>query len=48
MDPSRFAAFLVADLMLVMTPGADSRYAITAGVRGRKLAPAVAGLGGPV
>jgi threonine/homoserine/homoserine lactone efflux protein len=46
MDPSRFAAFLVVDLMLVMTPGADWAYAITAGVRGRKVAPAVAGLAG--
>jgi threonine/homoserine/homoserine lactone efflux protein len=44
MDPSLFAAFLVVDLMLVMTPGADWAYAITAGVRGRRVAPAVAGL----
>ena len=46
MDPSRFAAFLVVDLMLVMTPGADWACAITAGVRGRKVAPAITGLAG--
>ncbi len=32
--------------MLVMTPGADWAYAITAGVRGGKLLPAIAGLAG--
>jgi hypothetical protein len=30
MDLSRFAAFVVVDLTLVMTPGADWAYAITA------------------
>jgi threonine/homoserine/homoserine lactone efflux protein len=44
MDPSLFAAFLVVDLMLVMTPGADWGCAITAGIRGRTVVPAVAGL----
>ncbi len=39
-------AFLVVDLMLVMTPGADWAYAITAGVRDGRLVPAVAGLAG--
>ena len=46
MDPSRFAAFLVVDSLLVMTLGADWAYAIAANVRGRKVAPAVAGLAG--
>jgi threonine/homoserine/homoserine lactone efflux protein len=46
MDPSRFASFVVVDLMLVMTPGADWAYAITAGVRGGRLVPAIAGLAG--
>ncbi len=43
---TRFAAFVVVDLMLVMTPGADWAYAITAGVRSGKLLPAIAGLVG--
>ncbi len=46
MDPSRFAAFVVVDLLLVMTPGADWAYAISAGVRGGRLLPAIAGLAG--
>lgn len=46
MEPSRFAAFVVVDLLLVMTPGADWAYAITAGLRGGKVVPAVAGLAG--
>jgi threonine/homoserine/homoserine lactone efflux protein len=46
MDPSLFAAFVVVDLMLVMTPGADWAYAIAAGLRGGRLVPAVAGLAG--
>ncbi len=46
MDPTRFAAFIVVDLMLVMTPGADWAYAITAGVRGGGVLPAVSGLAG--
>jgi len=46
MDPTRFAAFILVDLMLVMTPGADWAYAITAGVRGGRVLPAVAGLAG--
>ena len=45
-DPTRFAAFVVVDLMLVMTPGADWAYAITAGVRRGRLLPAIAGLAG--
>jgi threonine/homoserine/homoserine lactone efflux protein len=46
MDPSLFAAFLVLDLLIVLTPGADWAYAITAGIRGRKVVPAIAGLAG--
>ena len=46
MDSTRFAAFIVVDLMLVMTPGADWAYAITVGVRGGRVLPAVAGLAG--
>lgn len=37
-------AFLAVDLVLVLTPGADWAYAIAAGVRGRFVLPAVAGL----
>ncbi|SCE00705.1 LysE family translocator [Streptomyces sp. DvalAA-19] len=44
MDVTTLAAFLVVDLLLVFTPGADWAYAITAGVRGRAVAPAVIGL----
>jgi threonine/homoserine/homoserine lactone efflux protein len=46
MDPSRFAAFIVVDMLLVMTPGADWAYAITVGVRGGRVLPAIAGLAG--
>ncbi|WP_284337130.1 LysE family translocator [Comamonas sp. NoAH] len=39
------AAFWVVSLLLVITPGADWAYAISAGLRGRsKVAPAVSGL----
>ncbi|MDG9707036.1 LysE family translocator [Streptomyces sp. DH10] len=44
MDTTTLAAFLAVDLLLVFTPGADWAYAITAGVRGRSVVPAVAGL----
>lgn len=37
-------AFLAMDLLLVLTPGADWAYAIAAGLRGRFVLPAVAGL----
>jgi threonine/homoserine/homoserine lactone efflux protein len=46
MDPSLLVAFLVVDLLIVFTPGADWGYAISAGVRGRTVAPAIAGLAG--
>ena len=38
------AAFLVVDVLLVLTPGADWAYAITAGLADRPVLPAVAGL----
>lgn len=44
MDTTTLAAFLVVDLLLVFTPGADWAYAISAGMRGRSVAPAVVGL----
>lgn len=44
MDIGTVAAFLAVDLLLVLTPGADWAYAIAAGLRGRALLPAVAGL----
>jgi len=44
MDATTLAAFLVVDLLLVFTPGADWAYAISAGLRGRSVAPAVIGL----
>jgi threonine/homoserine/homoserine lactone efflux protein len=44
MDTTTLAAFLAVDLLLVFTPGADWAYAITAGLRGRSVVPAVAGL----
>jgi threonine/homoserine/homoserine lactone efflux protein len=45
-DSHRFIAFVVVDLLLVMTPGADWAYAIGAALRGAKLVPVVAGLAG--
>ncbi|MDQ1021417.1 LysE family translocator [Streptomyces afghaniensis] len=44
MNTTTLAAFLAVDLLLVFTPGADWAYAITAGIRGRSVVPAVAGL----
>uniref|UniRef100_A0AAU3GTY8 LysE family translocator n=1 Tax=Streptomyces sp. NBC_01401 TaxID=2903854 RepID=A0AAU3GTY8_9ACTN len=44
MDTTTLAAFLVVDLLLVFTPGADWAYAISAGVRGRSAVPAAVGL----
>ena len=44
MDLGLLAAFWVVSFSLVMTPGADWAYAISAGMRGRALAPAVAGM----
>jgi len=44
MDATTLAAFLAVDLLLVFTPGADWAFAISAGLRGRSVVPAVAGL----
>ncbi|MFE2941344.1 LysE family translocator [Streptomyces sp. NPDC059255] len=44
MDMATVAAFLAVDLLLAFTPGADWAYAIAAGLRGRSVVPAVAGL----
>ncbi|GAA0594309.1 LysE family translocator [Streptomyces crystallinus] len=44
MDTTTLAAFLAVDLLLVVTPGADWAYAISAGLRDRSVVPAVAGL----
>ncbi|MFJ2217249.1 LysE family translocator [Streptomyces sp. NPDC101062] len=44
MDTTTVAAFLAVDLLLVLTPGADWAYAISAGLRDRSVVPAVAGL----
>ncbi|MFJ5830590.1 LysE family translocator [Streptomyces sp. NPDC093089] len=44
MDTTTLAAFLAVDLLLVFTPGADWAFAISAGVRGRSVGPAVTGL----
>ncbi|MFI6464141.1 LysE family translocator [Streptomyces sp. NPDC050538] len=44
MDTTTLEAFLAVDLLLVFTPGADWAYAISAGLRGRSVVPAVTGL----
>ncbi|MFJ8137795.1 LysE family translocator [Streptomyces sp. NPDC096013] len=44
MDTTTLAAFLAVDLLLVFTPGADWAYAVSAGLRGRSVVPAVTGL----
>ncbi|MEU0655483.1 LysE family translocator [Streptomyces albogriseolus] len=44
MGTTTLAAFLAVDLLLVFTPGADWAYAISAGLRGRSVVPAVTGL----
>ncbi|MFJ6608884.1 LysE family translocator [Streptomyces sp. NPDC091289] len=44
METTTLAAFLAVDLLLVFTPGADWAYAISAGLRGRSVVPAVTGL----
>ncbi|EST23010.1 LysE family translocator [Streptomyces niveus] len=44
MNATTLAAFLAVDLLLVFTPGADWAYAISAGLRGRSVVPAVTGL----
>lgn len=44
MTGSAIAAFLAVDVLLVLTPGADWAYAISAGLGGRPVLPAVVGL----
>ncbi|WAT01609.1 LysE family translocator [Rouxiella chamberiensis] len=39
-----FAAFWGVSILFVITPGADWAYAISAGLRGRRVIPAVAGM----
>ncbi|MCH0562074.1 MULTISPECIES: LysE family translocator [unclassified Streptomyces] len=44
MDSGTLISFLAVDLLLVCVPGADWAYAIAAGLRGRSVTVAVAGL----
>lgn len=44
MSLSMFVAFWGLSLLFVITPGADWAYAISAGIRGRRVIPAVAGM----
>lgn len=44
MSLSTFVAFWAVSLLFVITPGADWAYIISAGLRGRTVIPAVAGL----
>lgn len=44
MSVSMFAAFWAVSVLFVITPGADWAYAISAGIRGRRVMPAVAGM----
>lgn len=44
MDTTTLAAFVAVDLLLVLTPGADWAFAISAGLRERAILPAVGGL----
>lgn len=44
MNLSAFIAFWAVSILFVITPGADWAYAISAGLRGRVVVPAVAGL----
>lgn len=44
MHPSTLAAFWAVSILFVLTPGADWAHAIAAGLRGRVVLPAVAGL----
>lgn len=46
MSMDAVAAFVLVDVLLVLTPGADWAYVMGAGLRGRALPPAVAGLVG--
>ncbi|PVS74053.1 lysine transporter LysE [Salmonella enterica subsp. enterica serovar Rubislaw] len=44
MSLSMFAAFWAVSVLFVITPGADWSYAISAGIRGRRVVPAIAGM----
>jgi threonine/homoserine/homoserine lactone efflux protein len=44
METGVLAAFWMVSFALVMTPGADWAYAISAGMRGKAIVPAVAGM----
>ena len=44
MEMSLIASFWVVSFLLIMTPGADWAYAISAGINGRRVVPAVMGL----
>ena len=44
MSLSMFAAFWAVSVLFVITPGADWAYAISAGIRGRRVLAAVAGM----
>ncbi|WP_052282027.1 LysE family translocator [Kluyvera genomosp. 1] len=44
MEISLVAGFWLVSFLLIMTPGADWAYTISAGIHGRRILPAVAGL----
>lgn len=44
MEMSFIASFWLVSFLLIITPGADWAYAISAGIHGRRVVPAVAGL----
>lgn len=44
MEMSLVAGFWLVSFLLIMTPGADWAYTISAGIQGRTIVPAVAGL----
>ncbi|ROS22633.1 LysE family translocator [Raoultella terrigena] len=44
MEMSFIASFWLVSFLLIVTPGADWAYAISAGIDGRRVVPAVAGL----
>ncbi|VFS63053.1 LysE type translocator [Kluyvera cryocrescens] len=44
MEMSLVAGFWMVSFLLIMTPGADWAYTISAGIHGQRIIPAVAGL----
>jgi threonine/homoserine/homoserine lactone efflux protein len=44
MEMSFIASFWLVSFLLIITPGADWAYTISAGINGRRVIPAVAGL----